>query len=119
MMVGVLVRRYAPFAPAQWAKEWMSWSCTVAKSLSDSFQHLQQRRAFVFKRRRRSLDLQRGRSWRSLGEGKHVQNQVLEWERLKRALVSRRHGILASVHLRRKTEMFQHAGYVHAAPARG
>src|SRR5436190_2972406 len=93
-------------------------SHAVTKSRSDSFQQLQQRCALLFKRFR-NINLQRGRGWRSLGEGKNVNNEVLEWKPLKRTLVRRRDRQLSEAHERRTAKMLQHRGYVHASPLRG
>src|SRR5262245_17191639 len=85
VMIGVLVRRRAPFPPAERPEERVRGASTLPRACSHAIQQGEHRRALLLEGRSGSrVQLRRGR--RSLGEREHVQDQVLERKHLERAL---------------------------------
>lgn len=77
MMLDVLMRGRSPFAPRKESKERMRRAYPLSRARSDPVQQCQHRRAFFLERGCSDrMQLRRGR--RSLGERKHIQDQMLE-----------------------------------------
>src|SRR5512132_1632442 len=110
MVVGVFIRDHSLFAPRQRTKQRMSRPCALTRARPDSLQQLKQRRALFFKRCR-NAGFQLGSRRSSFRKRKYIEDELLEWKYLKRALVCGGYGQISQSHARRQAKMLQHFRY--------